>query len=166
MLPNNSNIVMAANQAATILEGEINVFVIPTKTIPQGLSACIMFNPEANLEDTLEEMKEASENVKTGQVTFAIKDTNIDGVDIKANDYMAMVEKEIVACVPSKVEACKKTLLGLMSEEDEIITLIAGEDVSEAEISEVEAFITENSEAELEIINGQQPVYSFIIGVE
>ncbi len=166
VLPNNSNIVMAANQAATILEGEINVFVIPTKTIPQGLSACIMFNPEANLEDTLEEMKEASENVKTGQVTFAIKDTNIDGVDIKANDYMAMVEKEIVACVPSKVEACKKTLLGLMSEEDEIITLIAGEDVSEAEISEVEAFITENSEAELEIINGQQPVYSFIIGVE
>ena len=166
VLPNNSNIVMAANQAATILEGEINVFVIPTKTIPQGLSACIMFNPEANLEDTLEEMKEASENVKTGQVTFAIKDTNIDGVDIKANDYMAMVEKEIVACVPSKVEACKKTLLGLMSEEDEIITLIAGEDVSEAEISGVEAFITENSEAELEIINGQQPVYSFIIGVE
>ena len=64
--------------------------VLPSKTIPQGLSACIMYNPEVSLEDNLEEMKEAIANVKTGQVTFAIKDTNIDGVDIKANQYMAL----------------------------------------------------------------------------
>ena len=109
VLPNNSNIIMAASQAATVLEGEIDVRVVPTKTIPQGLSACIMFNPEADIDSTLEDMTEAIANVKTGQVTFAIKDTNIDGVDIKANDYMAMVEKSIVACVPKKVEACKET---------------------------------------------------------
>ena len=166
VLPNNSNIIMAASQAATVLEGEIDVRVVPTKTIPQGLSACIMFNPEADIDSTLEDMTEAIANVKTGQVTFAIKDTNIDGVDIKANDYMAMVEKSIVACVPNKVEACKETLNHLMSEDDEIITLIAGEDVSDEELKEVEAFVEENSDAELEVRVGKQPVYSFIIGVE
>ena len=166
VLPNNSNIIMAASQAATVLEGEIDVRVVPTKTIPQGLSACIMFNPEADIDSTLEDMTEAIANVKTGQVTFAIKDTNIDGVDIKANDYMAMVEKSIVACVPNKVEACKETLKHLMSEDDEIITLIAGEDVSDEELKEVEAFVEENSDAELEVRVGKQPVYSFIIGVE
>ena len=166
VLPNNSNIIMAASQAAAVLEGEIDVRVVPTKTIPQGLSACIMFNPEADIDSTLEDMTEAIANVKTGQVTFAIKDTNIDGVDIKANDYMAMVEKSIVACVPNKVEACKETLNHLMSEDDEIITLIAGEDVSDEELKEVEAFVEENSDAELEVRVGKQPVYSFIIGVE
>lgn len=166
VLPNNSNIIMAANQAAVVLEGKINVKVIPTKTIPQGLSACIMFNPEADLEDTIEDMMEAVSNVKTGQVTFAIKDTNIDGVDIKANQYMAMVEKNIVACVPSKVEACKNTLNGLFSDEDEIITLIAGDDVSKEELDEITRFIEENSEAELEVHLGMQPIYSFIVGVE
>lgn len=166
VLPNNSNIIMAANQAAVVLEGKVNVKVIPTKTIPQGLSACIMFNPEADLEDTIEDMMEAVNNVKTGQVTFAIKDTNIDGVDIKANQYMAMVEKNIVACVPSKVEACKDTLNGLFSDEDEIITLIAGDDVSKEELDEITHFIEENSEAELEVHLGMQPIYSFIVGVE
>ena len=166
VLPNNSNIIMAANQAAVVLEGEVNVKVIPTKTIPQGLSACIMFNPEAQLDDTIADMMEAVENVRTGQVTFAIKDTNIDGVDIKANHYMAMVEKTITACVPTKVEACKETLKGLFSDEDEIITLIAGEEVTEEELNEVTTFIEENSEAELEVHLGKQPIYSFIIGVE
>lgn len=166
VLPNNSNIIMAANQAASVLEGEINVHVIPTKTIPQGLSACIMFNPEADIEDSISEMKEAVSNVKTGQVTFAIKDTNIDGVDIRANEYMAMVEKNIVACFPSKLDACKETLKGLFSNDDEIITLIAGEDVTSDELADIESFIKENSDAELEVVNGKQPIYSFIIGVE
>ena len=112
ILPNNSNIVMTAQQAAVVLEDEINVIVIPSKSIPQGLSACIMFNPEADLEENINEMNEAIANVKTGQVTFAIKDTNIDGVDIHANDYMALVEKKIVACIPDKVEACKAVFKG------------------------------------------------------
>lgn len=166
VLPNNSNIIMAASQAADVLEGQVNVKVIPTKTIPQGLSACIMFNPEADLEATIHDMEEALETVKTGQVTFAIKDTNIDGIDIKANDYMAMVEKNIVACVPNKVDACIETLKALLSEDDEIVTLIAGEDVTKEELEAVTLFIEENSEAELEVREGKQPVYSFIIGVE
>ena len=166
ILPNNSNIVMTAQQAAIILEDEVDVQVIPTKTIPQGLSACIMYNPEVSLEENLEEMNDAIANVKTGQVTFAIKDTNIDGVDIKANQYMALCEKEITACVPSKIEALKETLKGLVDDDSEIITLIYGEDVNDEEVEEIEAYVEENYDAELECVNGKQPVYSFIIGVE
>lgn len=166
ILPNNSNIVMTAQQAAVILEDEINVIVIPSKTIPQGLSACIMFNPEADLESIIEDMNEAIANVKTGQVTFAIKDTNIDGVDIRANDYMALVEKKIVACIPDKMEACKKALSELIGEDDEIVTLIAGEDVTSEELEEMTAYIEDNYDVEVEASQGQQPVYSFIIGVE
>lgn len=166
ILPNNSNIVMTAQQAAIILEDEIDVIVIPSKTIPQGLSACIMYNPELALEENVEEMKEAIANVKTGQVTFAIKDTNIEGVDIKANQYMALCEKDITACVPNKIDALKETIRGLVDEDSEIITLIYGEDVAIEEVEEIEKFIADNYDAELECVNGKQPVYSFIVGVE
>ena len=166
ILPNNSNIVMTAQQAAVVLEDEIDVQVIPSKTIPQGLSACIMYNPEVSLEENLSEMNEAIANVKTGQVTFAIKDTNIDGVDIKANHYMALCEKDITACVPSKMDALKETLNGLVDDDSEIITLICGEDVTAEEKAEAESYIEEHFDAELECIDGKQPVYSFIVGVE
>ncbi|MCD7892909.1 MAG: DAK2 domain-containing protein [Erysipelotrichaceae bacterium] len=166
VLPNNSNIVMTAQQTVDILEGEVDVKVIPSKSIPQGLSACIMFNPEVSLEDNLKEMNEAIKNVKTGQVTFAIKDTVIDGLDIKANQYMALCEKEIKACVPNKVDALKAALDGLVDEDSEIITLIYGEDVTQEEVKEAEDYIAENFESEVEVTDGKQPVYSFIIGVE
>ena len=167
VLPNNSNIVMTAQQAATVLEDEIDVIVIPTKSIPQGLSACIMFNPEASLEDNVSEMKDAMENVKTGQVTFAVRDTNIDGVEVTANQYMALCNKTITACVPEKMDALKKSLEGLVDDDSEIITLICGEDVTDEEKEEAQAYIEETYEdAELEMIDGLQPVYSFIIGVE
>ena len=166
ILPNNSNIVMTAQQTATILEDEVNVIVIPTKTIPQGLSACIMFNPDAALDDNIAEMTEAVGNVKTGQVTFAIKDTVIDGVEIKANDYMALVEKNIVACKDNKLKALKVVLESLVDDDSELITLIYGEDVNDEDIEEMESFVEDNFEVELEVINGKQPVYSFIIGVE
>ena len=166
ILPNNSNIVMTAQQTATILEGEVNVIVIPTKTIPQGLSACVMYNPEVSLEDNIAEMEDAVSHVKTGQVTFAIKDTNIDGVEIKANDYMALVEKDIVACKPNKLDAVKVCLDKLVDEDSELITLLVGEDVVDEEVEEVESYIEDNFDAEVDIIEGKQPVYSFIIGVE
>jgi len=164
ILPNNSNIVMTAQQTATILEGEVNVIVIPTKTIPQGLSACVMYNPEVSLADNIAEMEDAVANVKTGQVTFAIKDTNIDGVEIKANDYMALVEKDIVACKPNKLDALKVCLEKLVDEDSELITLLVGEDVVDEEVEEI--YIEDNFDAEVDIIEGKQPVYSFIIGVE
>lgn len=166
ILPNNSNIIMTAQQTATILEDEVNVIVLPTKTIPQGLSACIMYNPDTSLEENIEDMKEAIANVKTGQVTFAIKDTNIDGVEIKANDYMALVEKEIVDCKQNKLDALKVCLNRLVDEDSELITLLVGEDVVDEEVEEIESYIEDNFDAELELIDGKQPVYSFIVGVE
>lgn len=166
ILPNNSNIVMTAQQTASILEDEVNVIVIPSKTIPQGLSACIMYNPEGELQENIDSMNEAVANVKTGQVTFAIKDTNIDGVEIKANDYMSLVEKEIVACKDTKMKALFETLKHLVDDESEIVTLIVGEDVNDAEVEEAKSYIEDNFDVELEVIDGKQPVYSFIIGVE
>lgn len=167
ILPNNSNIVMTAQQAATVLEDEINVIVIPAKTVPQGLAACMMYNTEAALDENVNEMTSALEDVQTGQVTFAIKDTTIDGLEIKANNYMALCNKKIVACVPDKIDALKKALEGLVDDDSEVITLICGEDVTEEEKEAAQSYIEENFEdCELEMNDGGQPVYSFIIGVE
>lgn len=167
ILPNNSNIVMTAQQAATVLEDEINVIVIPSKTVPQGLAACMMYNTEAALDENVNEMTSALEDVQTGQVTFAIKDTTIDGLEIKANNYMALCNKKIVACVPDKIDALKKALEGLVDDDSEVITLICGEDVTEEEKEAAQSYIEENFEdCELEMNDGGQPVYSFIIGVE
>lgn len=167
ILPNNSNIVMTAQQAATVLEDEIHVIVIPSKTIPQGLAACMMYNTEVSLDENVNEMTSALEGVQTGQVTFAIKDTTIDGLEIKANNYMALCNKKIVACVPDKIDALKKALEGLVDDDSEVITLICGEDVTEEEKEAAQSYIEENFEdCELEMNDGGQPVYSFIIGVE
>ena len=167
ILPNNSNIVMTAEQAATVLEDEIHVIVIPSKTIPQGLAACMMYNTEASLDENVNEMTSALEDVQTGQVTFAIKDTTIDGLEIKANNYMALCNKKIVACVPNKIDALKKALEGLVDDDSEVITIICGEDVTEEEKEAAKSYLEENFEdCELEMNDGGQPVYSFIIGVE
>lgn len=112
-------------------------------------------------------MTSALEDVQTGQVTFAIKDTTIDGLEIKANNYMALCNKKIVACVPDKINALKKALEGLVDDDSEVITLICGEDVTEEEKEAAQSYIEENFEdCELEMNDGGQPVYSFIIGVE
>ncbi|MBO6046869.1 MAG: DAK2 domain-containing protein [Erysipelotrichaceae bacterium] len=167
VLPNNSNIVMTANQAADVLADEIEVFVIPSKTVPQGLSACLMYNEEESIEDNIAAMEEAVGNVKTGQVTFAIKDTQIDGVEIKANQYMALCDKQIKACVPDKIDALKETIKGLVDEESEIMTLICGEDITEDERTSVTDYLNDvYPDIEIDVIDGKQPVYSFIIGVE
>ena len=167
ILPNNSNIVMTAEQAATVLEDEIHVIVIPSKTIPQGLAACMMYNTEASLDENVNEMTSALEDVQTGQVTFAIKDTTIDGLEIKANNYMSLCNKKIVACVPNKIDALKKALEGLVDDDSEVITIICGEDVTEEEKEAAKSYLEENFEdCELEMNDGGQPVYSFIIGVE
>ncbi|MBR3840656.1 MAG: DAK2 domain-containing protein [Erysipelotrichales bacterium] len=165
ILPNNSNIVMAANQAADICDDK-DVKVIPTKTIPQGISACIMFNPDITVEENLENMSEAVANVKTGQVTYAIKDTTYDGLTINANDYMGIKEKDIIVSEPSKMEVTKKLLDSLVGNDAELVTLIIGEGVSEEEQSEIEAYIEEEFDVECETVMGGQPVYSFFIGVE
>ncbi len=166
ILPNNSNIILAAQQAESILD-EDDVRVLATKSIPQGLSACIMFNPEVGVDENLAEMKKALKHVKTGQVTYAIKDTLFEGMDINAGDYMGIFEKNIVVSTKDKLEATKTLLEEMIDKDSEIITVLIGEDVSEDEQTGIESFIAERFPSiEVEIVQGQQPVYSFIFGVE
>lgn len=167
LLPNNSNIVMAAKQACEVTDEGVEARVIETKTIPQGLVACMMFNPEGSFDDNEAEMKEAITNVKTGQVTFAIKDTNIDGVEVRKDEYIALHGKAIVCCNPSKVEATKIIIDGMIDEMSSICTLLVGEGATEEEVEEITSYINEKFEdVEVEVVQGNQPVYSFIIGVE
>lgn len=165
IFPNNSNIVMAAQQAATVMEDQ-DVHVLPAKTIPQGISACVMFNPDAELEDNLSEMKAAIENVKSGEVTYAIKDTTYEGLPIKAGQYMGILGKAIVDAQPDMMDVTKKLLSDMLDEDSELVTLIYGQDATQEQAEELAAYVEDNSDAEVEIHEGKQPVYSFIIGVE
>ncbi len=165
LLPNNSNIVLAAQQAADVMEDH-HVHVIPSKTIPQGLCACIMFNPDVDFEMNLTEMSDAISLVKTGQVTYAIKDTMFEGMEIKAGDYMGIMEKDIVVSTKDKMEATKTLIQQLIDDDSEIVTLIYGEGVSDEEAENLTQFVEETYNVEVELTNGKQPVYSYIIGVE
>lgn len=168
VLPNNSNIVLAAQQAESICDAEqVEVIVLPTKSIPQGYAALINFNPEADVQSNRENMMSAVENVQTGQVTFAIKDTTFDGLVIKANEFMGIKEKDILVSLPDKLETTKFLLSSMINEESELITIFTGEDVSEEEGADIEAYVEKTfPNVELEMIEGNQPVYSFIISVE
>ena len=165
ILPNNSNIVLAAQQAASVCEDQ-HIEVIPTKTIPQGLSACIMFNPEVDFDMNLSEMTDAIALVKTGQVTYAIKDTLFEGMEIREGDFMGILEKDIVVTNTDKFETTRQLIQSMIDDDSEIVTLIYGEDIKEDEAQEIATYIEDNYDVEVEVHNGEQPVYSFILGVE
>lgn len=165
ILPNNSNIVLAANQACQVCEDK-DIHVLPTKTIPQGLSACIMFNPEVDIEDNLAEMQEAIDHVKSGEVTYAIKDTTYEGLEIKKDEYMGIFGKAIVVSDPDMMASTKALLDKMLDEDSELVTLIYGDTATLEQAEEIAEYIEDTSDAEVEIHEGNQPVYSFIIGVE
>ena len=168
IFPNNSNILMAASQASDMAEDpDTNVYVIPSKTILQGISSSIMFNCEASAEENFEEMKAALSNVKSGEVTFAIRDSEINGVQVKKDDFIGIMEKEIVADDKNKFNVLKTLLSKMVDDESSLITLIVGEDVKEEEVEKIKEFIeSEYSDLDLDLHIGKQPVYSFLIGVE
>lgn len=165
ILPNNKNIIMAAEQAAELLE--IEAAVVPTKTIPQGMAAILAYNPAESVETNKANMTQGFAHVKTGQVTFAVRDTSIDGVEIRKDDYMALAEGKIILSTPEMMDAAKKVLEGLMDEDSEIITIIYGEDATAEQAEELQNFIEENYlDAEVEIVEGKQSLYPFILSVE
>ena len=165
ILPNNSNIVMTANQAAQVCEDQ-DIHVLPAKTIPQGISACVMFNPEADIEENLSDMNEAIENVKSGEVTYAIKDTTYEGMDIKKDEFMGIFNRSIILSKPDCISATKALLDRMLDEDSELVTLIYGEDATLEQAQQMGEYIEQISDAEVEIYEGKQPVYPFIIGVE
>nr|WP_251128906.1 MULTISPECIES: DAK2 domain-containing protein [unclassified Exiguobacterium] len=165
IFPNNSNIIMAAEQAASV--APCGVSVIPTKTVPQGLAAAIAFNPEADVETNERGMKAAASAVKSGQVTYAVRDTSIDGVEIRKDDHMAIAEKKIVASSASSLEAAKALVDALVDADDEIITILTGEGSSAEDVAALSAYIeSKNDEIEIEVHDGKQPLYSYIFSVE
>lgn len=167
ILPNNSNIVMAASQACEVCDEGVEARVIPSKTIPQGLTACMMFNPDDDFDTNTNEMTGALANVKTAQVTFAIKDTSIDGVEVKKDEFIGLAGKSIICSNPDKVVTTITTVESMIDDFSSIVTIIVGEGVLEEEVNAVvEAISSKHDDIEVEVRNGEQPVYSFIIGVE
>ncbi len=166
IFPNNSNIILAAQQACSIVDRK--VIVIPTKSIQQGLSAIGMFNPEASVEDNERDLNEIINNMETGSLTYAIKNTSFDGIEVKEGDYIAMTNKQIVSAGKDMFE-CIKVLLDKMlsaKEDAELLTLICGEDADEEVTKKIIEYVEENSEVELEEITGDQPVYAYLFGLE
>ncbi|MDP4121603.1 MAG: DAK2 domain-containing protein [Bacillota bacterium] len=165
ILPNNSNIIMAANQAASVVDEQ--VFVIPAKTVPQGMSALLAFNPDQEAEANEANMLSAIQQVKSGQVTFSVRDTHIDGKDIKKGDFMGILNGTIIGTSENQLSAAKLLLSEMIGEDDEIVTILYGEDASQEEAEQLEAFLSEKyEEIEVEIHNGKQPLYSYIVSAE
>ncbi|PEA55256.1 hypothetical protein CON64_07620 [Bacillus pseudomycoides] len=165
ILPNNGNIVMAAEQAASVVDQE--VIVVRSKTVPQGMAAMLAFNPAGTLEENEAQMNEALAHVKTGQITYAVRDTEIDGVTINKDDFMCIADGKIVSTDVEKITAAKKLLENMLDEDAEILTILQGEDASEAEVDALVTFVEEKFEdVEVEVHNGNQPLYSFIFSVE
>ena len=168
IFPNNSNIVMAASQACEMIEDDdVNAFVIPSKTIPQGITASINFDPEASAEENFRNMKSALKNVKSGEITFSIRDSEIGGVQVKKDDFIGIFEKDIIVDSPDKVEATKALIDAMVDEETSLLTILVGEGVSEDEQNAIQEYISEKySDIDVDMREGGQPVYSFLIGAE
>ncbi|WP_377889270.1 DAK2 domain-containing protein [Alkalihalobacillus sp. R86527] len=165
ILPNNSNIVMTAEQAASVVEE--NVVVIPSKTVPQGIASLLGFNPSAEIEENGTAMKDSMSEVKSGQVTFAVRDTQIDGVSISKDDFMGIFDGKIMVSESSRFEVAKELLQSMIGEDDEIITIIYGEDTDKEEAESLVTFIEEHYEdVEVELHEGKQPIYPYIVSVE
>ena len=169
ILPNNGNIIMAANQVKEVLKGKSNIVVIPTKTIMQGVVAAMNFNPDLSIEDNEKVMNESLSTVKSGQVTFAIKDTDINGISVKKDEYMSILNsKDIISSHKEKFDALKALLKNMVDEDSSVITIILGEDVAnDKEKEKVEKYLEkEFKDCDADVRIGNQPVYSYIVGVE
>ena len=166
ILPNNSNIIMAANQAASIVEDK-EIIVIPTKTVPQGITAVINYLPDVSAEENQEAMVEAISTVKTGQVTYAVRDTEIDGFEIRENDYMGIGDKSILAVGTDMNTVTLQMLDKMIDEDTEMVSIYFGSESSEDDASVIAEAIEEKyPDVDVEVNDGGQPIYYYVISVE
>ena len=166
IMPNNSNIILAANQAKSLSEDK-KVVVIPTKNIPQGITAMIQYIDGNSPEENERAMTEALDDVRSGQVTYAVRDTTIDGKEISQGDFMGLSDKTIEAVGKDIVETTVELIHKLLTEDSALVTIYYGEEGSEEQAREIaEKICGENDELEVEIENGGQPVYYYFISVE
>ncbi len=166
ILPNNKNIVLAASQAAELLDDKKGI-VLPAKTIPQGITALINFIPDQTVEENEERMKEELSKVKTGEITYAVRDTSIDGRAIKAGDYMGLTDLGIKAVNTSIVETFKEMLTQMVDEDSALLTIYTGADAKSDETDQIKDMIKQNYPSlEIDIQDGGQNVYYYIVSVE
>ncbi|COS68326.1 kinase [Streptococcus pneumoniae] len=165
ILPNNKNILMASEQAAEIVDAE--AVVIPTKSVPQGIAALFQYDEGSSLEDNKSHMVTALDVVKSGSVTFAVRDTKIDGVEIKKDEFMGLAEDKIITSDADQFTATKQLLEAMLSEDSEILTIIAGEDANQQTTNQLVEWIESTyPDVEIENHNGQQPIYQYLFAVE
>ncbi|WP_300279802.1 DAK2 domain-containing protein [Peptacetobacter sp.] len=165
ILPNNSNIIMAANQAKEL--SDKNIIVIPTKNIPQAVSVLVGFSPDATVEENEASMLDALSYVKSGQVTFAVRDTVMNGIEIKEGNIIGIAEKEMIAAGDEVDDVTTKLIESLVDEDSAIITLFYGEDVTEEQAEELREKLEEKFEdIDIELYYGGQPLYYYLISVE
>lgn len=165
LMPNNKNIIMAATQAKDI--SEKNIEVVKTRTIPECISALMVFEPDSSLEDNAENMSEAMEEVKTGQVTFAVRDTSIGEKKISEGDILGILGSDIVADTKDISEATLSLIDEMVDDDSELISIYYGEDVKEAEAEKIGKMVEEKySDLDVEITYGGQPLYYYIVSVE
>ena len=166
ILPNNKNIILAANQAASLVEDK-DIIVIPTKTVPQGITALVNFIPDFSAEENKETMTAELANVKTGQVTYAVRDTEIDGKTIKQDDYMGIGDSGILSVGQNLKETTLEMLDEMIDEDSAIVSIYYGSDSSMENAEELSACIEEKyPDVEIEINDGGQPIYYYVISVE
>lgn len=166
ILPNNKNIVLAANQASYLAEGK-KIVVIPTKTVPQGITAMINYIPEESAEQNRTRMMAEIQNVKTGQVTYAVRDTKIDDKEIHQGDFMGIGDDGILAAGPDMAETTMNMMAELVEDDSEIICVYYGEEVSEEDAQAMGDKIQEQyPDTEVEVHSGGQPIYYYVISVE
>ena len=166
ILPNNKNIIMAANQARDLTEDK-EIIVIPSKTVPQGITALVNFMPDLTSQENLENMTAEMERVKTAQITYAVRTTNIDGMDIEKGDIMAIGDKGMLAVEHSPEEAAKAALKAMLDEDSELVTIYYGSDVKEEDAEKLkEEAAKEFPDKELELQYGGQPIYYYMISAE
>lgn len=165
VLPNNKNIFLAAQQAAQV--SDVPVAVVQSKTIAQGMAAMLAFSPDMSLEENQEAMTEEMQVVKSGQVTIAVRDTTLDGKEIKKDDYMGIIDGKIEVTASERKQATCDMIKHMLDEDSEIVTIIYGQEANEAEAKEIqEAILEYDEDLEVEIHEGNQPVYPYLISVE
>ncbi|HCV1073865.1 TPA: fatty acid kinase catalytic subunit FakA [Staphylococcus aureus] len=165
ILPNNKNILMASEQAASIVDAE--AVVIPTKSIPQGISALFQYDVDATLEENKAQMADSVNNVKSGSLTYAVRDTKIDGVEIKKDAFMGLIEDKIVSSQSDQLTTVTELLNEMLAEDSEILTVIIGQDAEQAVTHNMINWIEEQyPDVEVEVHEGGQPIYQYFFSVE
>ncbi|HDG0956832.1 TPA: fatty acid kinase catalytic subunit FakA [Staphylococcus aureus] len=165
ILPNNKNILMASEQAASIVDAE--AAVIPTKSIPQGISALFQYDVDATLEENKAQMADSVNNVKSGSLTYAVRDTKIDGVEIKKDAFMGLIEDKIVSSQSDQLTTVTELLNEMLAEDSEILTVIIGQDAEQAVTDNMINWIEEQyPDVEVEVHEGGQPIYQYFFSVE